>query len=233
MRLFIVRHADPDYPNNTITAAGHLEARALAERFKKLGLDRIYASPLGRAVHTMQYTADALNMTGSIEEWTAELGHCRVKGSWGEYCVWDVPGEEIRAASPYVTHDNWHEHELFGDPLFRETNDIVRQNSDAFLARHGYVREGGRYRVVKPSREKIAVFCHGGFGLWWLANLLELPLPLVFSGFHMPASSVTTVLFDDRSKTWAVPRCTAVGDTSHLYAAGLPIQPAGIKANVD
>src|SRR5688572_26201527 len=101
MRLFIVRHADPDYPNNTITPAGHLEARALAERFKKLGLDRIYASPLGRAVHTMQYTADALNMTGSIEEWTAELGHCRVKGSWGEYCVWDVPGEEIRAASPY------------------------------------------------------------------------------------------------------------------------------------
>jgi hypothetical protein len=23
MRLFIIRHADPDYPNNTITAAEH------------------------------------------------------------------------------------------------------------------------------------------------------------------------------------------------------------------
>jgi broad specificity phosphatase PhoE len=233
MRLFIIRHADPDYANNTITPAGHLEARALAERFKKLGLDRIYSSPLGRAIHTMQYTADALHMSHTIEEWTAEKGHCRVTGEWGDYCAWDVPGEAIRARSPYVTHDNWHEHELFGNPQFLDVHKDICRNSDAFLARHGYVREGGRYRIVKSNREKIAVFCHGGFGLWWLAHLLELPLPLVWSGFHMPASSVTTVLFDERSETWAVPRCTAFGDTSHLYAAGLPIAKAGIKANCD
>jgi broad specificity phosphatase PhoE len=233
MRLFIVRHADPDYPNNTITPAGHLEARALSERFGRLGLDRIYASPLGRALHSMQYTADKLGMGHTVEEWTAERGQCRVKGDWGEYCVWDVPGEHIRARAPYVSHDNWHEHELFGDPLFRETHAGIVRDSDAFLARHGYQREGGRYRIVRPNREKIAVFCHGGFGLWWLAHLLEIPLPLVWSGFHLPASSVTTVLFDERSKDWAVPRCTAVGDTSHLYAAGLPIATAGIKANCE
>ncbi len=29
MRLYIIRHADPDYPNNTITPEGHLEAQAL------------------------------------------------------------------------------------------------------------------------------------------------------------------------------------------------------------
>ncbi|MGN6626781.1 MAG: histidine phosphatase family protein [Tepidisphaeraceae bacterium] len=234
MRLYLIRHADPDYPNNTITPAGHLEAQALGERMKKLGLDHIYASPLGRAVHTMEYSARALGMTHTIEPWTAELNDCHLDfPPIGKIAVWDVPGEVIRAQRPYATQDTWHEHELFRQPIFKETADRVACMSDAFFARHGYVREGGRYRIVKANREKIAVFCHGGFGLFWLAHLLEIPLPLMWSGFHLPPSSVTTILFDERSKDWAVPRCTGLGDVSHLYAAGLPTQPAGIKANVD
>jgi hypothetical protein len=77
------------------------------------------------------------------------------------------------------------------------------------------------------------VFCHGGFGLTWLAHLLALPLPLVWSGFWLPPSSVTTMLFDERSPEWAVPRCIGLGDVSHLYAAGLQVQARGIMANFD
>lgn len=234
MRLFIIRHADPDYPNNTITPAGHLEAKALAERMKKIGLDTIYTSPLGRAVDTMRYTADALQMPHEVAEWTAELGDCRIElEPWGQFCVWDIPGESIRDRDPCMTPANWHSHHLLGNPLFKETYNRVCRDSDAFLARHGYVREGGRYRVERGNRDRVAVFCHGGLGLWWLAHLLELPLPLMWTGFFLPPSSVTTVLFDERSQQWAVPRCLGVGDVSHLYAAGLPVQPAGIKANVD
>jgi broad specificity phosphatase PhoE len=234
MRLYIIRHADPDYPNNTITPAGHKEAAALGVRMAKLGVNRIYSSPLGRAIHTMQYTAAATGLSSSIEEWTAEIGDCAVEMEpWGKMAVWDVPGENVRAKRPYVTAENWHTHELFVNPIFKSTFEKVGRNSDAFLARHGYVREEGRYRIEKGNREKIAVFCHGGFGLWWLAHLLELPLPLMWTGFHLPPSSVTTVLFDERSRHWAVPRCVGVGDVSHLYAAGLPTAPAGIKANVD
>ncbi len=234
MRLYIIRHADPDYPNNTITAAGHLEAKALSVRMQKLGLDHIYSSPLGRAVDTMRYTADTLGKTHTIEPWTAELGDCTVEiDPWGKLCVWDVPGEHVREIAPYVTHDNWHEHQHFANPFVKTTFDRVRAESDAFLARHGYQRDGGRYRIMKGNRDKVAVFCHGGFGLFWLAHLLEIPLPLACSGFHLSPSSVTTILFDERTTKWAVPRCIGVGDVSHLYAAGLPVQPAGIKANVD
>lgn len=87
--------------------------------------------------------------------------------------------------------------------------------------------------MLQPNRAKIAVFCHGGLGLTWLAHLLEIPLPLVWSGFWLPPSSVTTVLFDERSPQWAVPRVVGLGDVSHLYEAGLPVQPSGIKANAD
>ncbi len=234
MRLYIIRHGDPDYEKDSLTPAGQLEAAALAERMEKISPTHIYSSPLGRAKATMQYTADRVGREGIIEEWMAELSDCRLTiDPWGKLVMWDVPGEIIRARAPYATHDNWHESSCFSAPNFRERFERLRNNSDEFLARHGYVRDGGRYKPVKSNRDKLAIFCHGGFGLCWLAHLLEIPLPLMFSGFFLHPSSVTTVLFDERSKDWAVPRCIGMGDLSHLYAQGLPPQPSGIKANYD
>ncbi len=65
MRLYIIRHADPDYANNTITPDGALEADALSKRLAKVGFDWIYSSPLGRAIDTMNYTAERI---GTIEQ---------------------------------------------------------------------------------------------------------------------------------------------------------------------
>ena len=125
--------------------------------------------------------------------------------------------------------------------------DELCAKSDAFLSRHGYVREGGKYRLVKKSKDVIAVFCHGGFGLTWLAHLLDIPLVVVWASFWLAPSSVTTILFEEKSADYAVPRALAVSDCSHLLAAGLRTvnskyerpnidtsepRPSGLKANV-
>ncbi|GAB0492741.1 hypothetical protein MMPV_004010 [Pyropia vietnamensis] len=124
--------------------------------------------------------------------------------------------------------------------------DSLVASSDAFLARHGYERVGGRYKVTARNSAVLAVVCHGGFGLTWLAHLLRLDPPVVWTSFWMAPSSVTTVLFDERSPGWATPRCIGLGDISHLEVAGLRIpnsryekpnvfgghaRPSGIKAN--
>ena len=237
MRLYIIRHADPDYPNNTITPAGHLEARALARRLATEDLTHLYSSPLGRALDTVRYTADVLGLPPVVEEWLRELSGWRIDHPpWGALAAWDLPGEVIRAEEPYPTHDTWHSAPALGSgttTALHEAFATIREQSDAFLRRHGYERVGGRYRLVRPHRERIAVFCHGGLGLTWLAHRLEIPLTLVWSGFWLAPSSVTIVLFDERSAEWAVPRCLALGDTAHLYTAGLPVRPRGIIANFD
>lgn len=234
MRLYVIRHADPDYPNKTITEAGHLEAQALAKRLQKQGLNRIYCSPLGRALDTMRYTADALGLSYTVEEWTQEIGGWSIEQEpLGRCAAWDVHGEIVRARKPYVTHENWHSQPPFDASVFREHFEALQADSDAFLARHGYVREEGRYRIANSNRQRIAVFCHGGFGLTWLAHLLEIPVPLMWAGFFLPPSSVSTILLDERTETWAVPRCIGLGDVSHLYEAGLPVQPSGIRANFE
>ncbi|RGL34451.1 histidine phosphatase family protein [Paenibacillus polymyxa] len=230
MRLYIIRHADPDYPNNTITPEGHLEAKALAKRLSSHGLDRIYVSPLGRALDTMRYTTDSLGMTYEVEDWTQELALKLEDTPYGRLSHWDLPGEVIRSGSPLPTHDSWKEISYYQDAKSRNL-ERLKVHSDEFLKRQGFERVEGRYRILKHTEDRVAVFCHGGFGLTWLAHLLELPLALVWSGFWMPPSSVTTILFDERSKEWAVPRCIGFGDVSHLYAEGLPVRPRGIITN--
>lgn len=233
MRLHIIRHADPDYENNTLTPAGHLEAQALARRLATRGLDRLYTSPLPRARLTAGYAANLLKLDVEVLEWTAEpYLHFELE-PWGRAAAWDLPGEIIRGGDALPTHADWHTLAPLADPAIRETFERVRRDSDAFLEALGYRREGGRYRIVRGHRERVAVVCHNGTALFWLAHLLEVPLTLFWSGFWMAPSSVTTVLFDERSREWAVPRCLHFGDVSHLYEARLPVQPRGILANND
>ncbi|HSI86097.1 MAG: histidine phosphatase family protein [Candidatus Methylacidiphilales bacterium] len=233
MRLYIIRHADPDYPNKTITPAGHLEAQALSRRMKKQGLDRIYCSPLGRALHTMQYTADALGLQPTILDWTAELSLRHIHQTLlGSSAVWDAHGHTVHTLGE-ISSGNWHTFQPFQEPEYRDRYTQLQADSDALMATLGYPREGNVYRIERSNRDKVAVFCHGGLGLTWLAHLLNIPLPLFWAGFFLPPSSVTTVLFDERGTEFATPRCIGMGDISHLYAEDLPMQPSGIKTNID
>src|SRR5688572_8030908 len=118
MRIYIIRHADPDYANDTITPAGHLEAQALAKRMSSIGLDRIYCSPLGRAVATMRYTSDLLGVPATTEEWTREMSDCRMgAGTRADWVAWDCHGEIIRGAESFPRHDNWHDLPSLSNPI--------------------------------------------------------------------------------------------------------------------
>ena len=72
MILHIIRHADPDYPNNTITEFGKQEAEALAVYMRTLPLDKIYTSPLGRAIDTALPTCREKGLEYTVLPWTAE-----------------------------------------------------------------------------------------------------------------------------------------------------------------
>lgn len=232
MRLYIIRHADPDYDNNTITPDGHREARALADRLTSHGLDRIYTSPMGRAKDTMQYTADLLQLQPSILDWTQELSSLRLpNGKWNSVMAWDVPAEIALRAKPAPDEIGWHTTPHYRDVNIQKICREITIHSDSFLASLGYQRQGKRYRCLRANEEKVAIFCHGGFGLTWLALLLHIPVATMWSGFWLPPSSVTTILFDQRSEHWATPRCIGLADVSHLYQANLPVKPRGIKAN--
>lgn len=228
MRLYIVRHADPDYPGNTITAHGHAESEALARRFAREGLTDLYSSPVNRALHTAEHTELELGLPVTVLSWTEEFHSLWVPDDVrGTLPAWDVPGEKLLDPARAEVHP-----EYDGVPL-EETLTRVRKHSDRFLADLGYAREGHRYQVERENSRRLALFCHGGFGLTWIAMLLQIPVPLAWAGFWLAPSSVTTILFDRRSASHAVPRCLGLGDIGHLSEAGLAPRPRGIVANFD
>lgn len=221
MRLSIIRHADPIYETDTITAEGEREAAALAQRIAGAGLDRLYASPLGRAQATAAPVAASTGLPVTTLDWTREWGHLQVDTPIGRRCIWDVDGELLHASG------------LPDHAEMAPSWAALGAASDAFLGELGYAREGHRYRITASSREHVAVVCHGGFGLAWLAYLLGIEPAKAWASFWLPPTSVTTILMDERSATYACPRAICVGDTSHLHAAGRVPLPRGLKANVD
>lgn len=230
MRLYIIRHADPDYDNHTLTPAGHQEANALARRLAGHGLDFIYASPIPRAAITARYTADLLKIGPITKDWLIEIPGWEID-ELGGIPAWDIPGETFRTKQPFATHETWQELPYLGEDRFAIYFDNFRNHVDECIRQHGYDRDGGRYRCIEPNRHQIAIFCHNGTALALLAHFLEIPLPTVWASFWHAPSAVSTILFEERSKDWAVPRSLSVGDVSHLYQARLPVQPRGMRGN--
>jgi len=231
MRLYIIRHADPDYKNGTITEHGHKEAKALAERLKIEGIDQIYCSPVQRAIDTMNYTKELLNIELITLNWTREISDWMGDKKHLYTSTWDVPAEIIHSQKEIPTHYNWYNiDEYKGLNLEKKFNEI-KVKSDEFIESLGYKKTGNLYECVNHNEKKIAIFCHAGFEKTWFAHLLQIPLTLVWSGFWVAPSSVTTIVFEKRSENYAMPKCLAFGDTSHLYKAGLPIRPRGLLGN--
>lgn len=183
MRLYIIRHAAPDYKNHTITPDGHLEAAALSKRMKTLGLDKIFSSPMGRAQDTAKYTAKLMDLKLETEDWTQELTNVFLEESeeWNSLNAWDLPAEALFDGKPSAASSEWDKLPVLKDLNLKEKFAKLGKDSDLFIKKLGYVREGGKYRCVQPNEEKVAVFCHGGFGITWIAHLLNIPLRIMWS----------------------------------------------------
>lgn len=225
MHLYVIRHADPDYSHDTLTPQGVKEAQALARRMARVGLTHLYSSPVPRALLTSQAIAELSPLPIAREDWLVEPSYLTVVQDGSTYKIWDLYGEHVRSREPPPSQETWNRVPPFNAPEVGEMWRGFRRRADEFLAGHGYVREGGRYRVRNRNRHRIALVGHNGTVLLFLAHLLELPLSLVWCGFFAWPASVTVFFLEEHSDTWATPRALNVADVSHLYAAGLEPRP--------
>ena len=219
MKIYYCRHAEPIYDPDSLTEKGHRQARALAKRLSKVEFSHIYTSPSNRARQTAQATCDAVGMQYSVEDWTLEL--------WNDFAItredgkkmfcMSVDGVRYREDMKTSLGDEWYTLPCLDTIDGKNAFAKVVRNSDEFLARHGYVREGSIYRIEKENEDNIAMFAHGGFGLVWVAHILAVPLPIFWSGFDFKHASLTIIHFKNKPSGYTVPHLECFSDTSHLY----------------
>jgi len=224
MLLYVIRHGDPDYVTDTLTERGWLQAEAVGKRMAKIGIDRVFSSPMGRARQTAEPTCRMLNLPCSIEEWSHEVGD-EVKTPYPDGNMKSITLlnniEFRRDGRMDLSYDD-----AFTCPGVREsrmkefTANVEAQGKD-FLERLGYREENGIYRILYPNEERVALFCHAGLMRVWMSILLHIPLHTLWSSFSVTHTGVTVFEFKNEPEGFTAPRCLCFSDTSHLLAENL------------
>ena len=230
MRIFIIRHGDPDYERDTLTEKGHREAALLAKRYKDEKIDYFYSSPLGRAKHTCDYVAKAQGKEKDviIYDWLQEFGvPFTLPSGEKKGILWDMLPSFWTNLPKMYDKDKWLEHDFYQDSDMEKAYKNVTNSLDRLLEKHGYKREGNFYKVVKPNTDTIAFFCHFGLEMVLLSHLCNISPVVLTHHFCALPTSVTTLYTEERREGVSVFRCCAFGDTGHLYAGGeLPSKSA-------
>ena len=219
MILYIVRHGKPDYATDTLLDEGWKQAEAVGRRLCKKGLDRIFASPMGRAQQTAMPAARLTGLEITTEDWAHEIGDERMT---------TYPDGERRSVSliqnTYLLENGAYRLDYehgFNAPGMRETQmdraaAFLRENGDLFLEKLGYKYEGGIFRIVRPNDERVALFCHAAMARCWVAVLLHIPMHLMWAGTDYGFTGLTAIEFANNENGLTAPKCLYFGDVGHL-----------------
>lgn len=228
MLLYVIRHGDPCYNPDSLTPKGRRQAEAIGRRLALHGIDRVFSSPLKRAQETAQPLCELLHLTPTIEDWTSEMYY------WNNFTQmrngkkdWEFrqPNTRLRSEdNRYLGLADWQNCDCFSDLDLRKIYTYCIEGSDNFLARLGYERQNGVYKITQPNEERVALFCHEGFCMHWFPFLLNIPPHLFWAGFGINHTGLSVFQFINNPDGFTAPRALCLNDTGHLYADGLPTQ---------
>ncbi len=228
MILFYVRHGEPIYDPDQLTPMGRRQAEAIGKRLALHGVDRVFASTSNRAIQTATPTAEMLGKQ------ITQLDFCNESHAWEWYAVetesggytWGFADGRVRKifSEPAVAfHSAWYDDPRLPKNNFRAGQARIHAESDAFLKSLGYEhdRARGLYKAVAPTKERVALFAHQGFGLAFLSSILDIPYPLFCMHFDIGYTNMTVVEFEERDGV-VIPRVLTHSNDGHLYREGLP-----------
>ena len=224
MLLYIVRHGDPIYVTDTLTERGKKQAEAVGKRMYDAKIDRIFSSPMGRAMETAEPACRLLGLTKNIEEWAHEIGDERLltmpdgKRTSVSLIQNSLFRENGNIDLPF---EKGYECEYMRDTEMKKAVSYIEENGNRFLEKLGYKYENGVYRITNPNDDKVALFCHSAFSRAWVSTLLHIPVHIMWAGFDYEHSGVTIMEFENYENGITAPKCYCYSDTSHLYAEGI------------
>ena len=230
MLFFFVRHGDPCYDPDSLTPLGLRQAEAIGRGLARYGVDRIFASPMKRAMQTAQPCAELLGREIALLDFASEvhawdeltLKHADGSRTWANLhppTVQLFASDEVRTLGM-----RWYEHPAFAATTYKAGMERIARESDAFFASLGYehTKTPGVDRAARENDERVALFAHAGFGGAFLSHVLGIPYPQYGQTFDLCHSSLTVIEFRERHGI-CVPRVVTLSNDAHLYHENLPV----------
>lgn len=228
MILFFVRHGDPCYNPDSLTPLGLRQAEAVGRRLCARGLDRIFSSPMKRAIETAQPAAEMLGKEIEILDFASETH------AWNELTLVREDGRRVWACSDSETQKlfyesdvrdlgmRWYTHPAFENTTFQMGMERIQRESDKWLSSLGYARteREGIYTEERKNDERIALFAHAGFGSAFFSHILGIPYPVYSQMFDLSHSCITAVEFKGKDGV-VIPSVITMSNDAHLYEARL------------
>ena len=221
MRLIFVRHGEPDYQKDCLTANGRIQAADTAKRLKDEGITAIYSSPMGRARETASYTAQEYGLDIQILDFMHEINWGDADGNQAEKLEyeghpWTLACKLLSENPGYVGSPGWSEHHYFRDNVCMDYYTKISGEFDGFLAGFGLVRQDKLYRCTEDRAETIALFAHGGSGAIMFSHLLNLSFPFVLTAMPYGVCSVSVIEFKPQFGDKIIPRLELFNDMGHI-----------------
>ncbi|MCR4646216.1 MAG: histidine phosphatase family protein [Oscillospiraceae bacterium] len=224
MRLIFVRHGEPNYDKDCLTANGRQQAERTAERLRSEPISAVYASPMGRTVETASFTAELHGLEVQKLDFMHEIDWGGIRDADGSKT--DVPygghpwtlGYKLLTENPELvgSPESWREHPYFRDNRCMAYYDRIAGEIDAFLAGFGLHRKNGLYECRKPCDDTVALFAHGGSGAVLFSHVLHLPFPFVLTTLPYGVCSVSVFQFETKAGGMVIPRLELFNDMAHL-----------------
>ena len=231
MRILIIRHGDPDYEHDSLTDLGRRQAENLSRILRELPIRRICSSPYGRARETASYTAEALSLEVEILPFLREFTDVTIPTRLrSDLAVWNIPPRELYA---YGRQADWQRRPPFSETLLQQRLQEMEEGTDELFRSYGMTRQTEGYALERDlsAEGDIAVFCHQGAGLTWMAQLLQLSLTDVWRTCYVSPTSVTTLLLEQSEPQFGSFRLLGMGDVSHLVSSGTENDQTGLLYN--
>ncbi len=196
MEIVLIRHGQPlwepggravDDPE--LTPFGRAQAERAAEALAGERFDALYASPLRRAVETMEPIAARLGQEPRIESWLAELRLPRMQGQTAEEV------QAFFAASRARELERWWDG-MPGGESFRHFYERVSSGVESLLlGDHELgIHEDGGHRLWKlpEGTGKLLIVAHEGTNAVILSHLLGVdPVPWAWMRFSSHWAGIT------------------------------------------
>lgn len=239
MRIIFIRHAEPDYENNTLTPQGFREAESLCRRMEKWEIDEFYSSPLERALLTAEPLMKKLGRKAKILDWMHEFHYFVNDPLTGEYgAPWDFYPEYWTSQPGFYDRENWYK-----EPIFQENPDYedavyrMRRGLDELMLSYGYKRTGNYYTFddslsFEAAEKTIVIYGHLGANMEAIGYLLGIsPIVLQQTTYTAP-SSLSILNTEMRRGRSAMFRAQCIGDVTHLIHDGEPISASGAFSSI-